>query len=115
MVFSNAGARSADFAFAPGTTLITVATPGTYLVWFSVSSFEPNQFALMHNGTPVPGGLFGSGAGTQTNSGMTVVSASAGDILTLRNHTSAAAVSLQTLAGGTQTNVNASIIVQKVG
>jgi hypothetical protein len=32
----------------------------------------------------------------------------------LVNHTSAAAVTLQTLAGGTQTNVNASIVIKKL-
>ena len=39
----------------------------------------------------------------------------AGDVLTLRNHTSASAVTLQPLAGGVQASVNASIIVEKVG
>jgi hypothetical protein len=114
VLFSTFGAHSADFAFTPGTSAITVTTAGTYLVWFSVSGVEPNQFALMQNGATVPGGVFGSGAGTQQNSGMAVISASAGDSLTLRNHSSAAAVTLQTLAGGTETNSNASIIAQKI-
>ena len=39
----------------------------------------------------------------------------AGDVLSLNNHSSAAAVALQTLAGGTQTNANASIVIEKVG
>ncbi len=38
----------------------------------------------------------------------------AGDIVTLRNHGSAAAVTLQTLAGGTRFNVNASILIKKL-
>jgi hypothetical protein len=38
----------------------------------------------------------------------------AGDVLTLRNHSSAAAVTLQSLAGGTETNVNASITITQV-
>jgi hypothetical protein len=38
----------------------------------------------------------------------------AGDVITLRNHSSAAAVTLQTLAGGTQTNVNASVSIEKL-
>jgi hypothetical protein len=37
-----------------------------------------------------------------------------GDALTLRNHSSPAAVILQSLAGGTQANVNASILVRKL-
>jgi hypothetical protein len=35
-------------------------------------------------------------------------------VLTVRNHSSSAAVTLQTLAGGTQTNVNASILIEKL-
>lgn len=37
-----------------------------------------------------------------------------GDVLTVRNHSSSSAVTLQTLAGGTQINSNASILIQKV-
>ena len=33
---------------------------------------------------------------------------------TVRNHTSAGAVTLQTLAGGTQTNVNASLMIERL-
>ena len=43
-----------------------------------------------------------------------IVSAAAGDVFTLRNHSSASAVTLQTLAGGTQSNVNAGIAVLKL-
>jgi hypothetical protein len=61
------------------------------------------------------GSGYGSGAGTQQNYGQAIIAVAAGDILTLRNHTSAAAVTLQTLAGGTQTNnVNASILIKKL-
>jgi hypothetical protein len=45
---------------------------------------------------------------------MVIVRAAAGDVLTLRNHSSAAAVTLQTLAGGTQFNANASILIEKL-
>jgi hypothetical protein len=78
---------------------------------FIVSSVEPNQFTLFQNGAPVAGGTFGSGAGTQQNPGGVIIAAGAGDVLTLRNHTSAAAVTLQTLAGGTQDNANAALII----
>ena len=40
---------------------------------------------------------------------------SAGDTLTLVNYSSAAAVGLQALAGGTASNVNASIVIEKIG
>jgi hypothetical protein len=75
---------------------------------------EPNQFSLFLNGAPVAGTVYGSGAGTQQNTGQAIIAIASGDVLTLRNHSSTAAVTLQTLAGGTQTNVNASIIIKKL-
>ena len=49
-----------------------------------------------------------------TKQRQTILALAAGDIITLNNHTSAAAVTLQTLAGGTQTNINASIVIEKL-
>ncbi len=87
---------------------------GDYRVAFSVSGVEPGQFGLFLNGASVAGTVYGSGAGTQQDTGQAIITIAAGDVLTLRNHSSAAAVGLQTLAGGTQGNVNASILVQKL-
>ncbi|MCW2764228.1 MAG: hypothetical protein JWO11_187 [Nocardioides sp.] len=98
----------------PGTSPLVVSTAGVYSVRFVVSAVEPNQFALFVNGAEAPGSVFGSGSGTQQNVGEVLVMLSAGDVLTLRNHTSAAAVTLQTLAGGTQTNVSASITIGQI-
>jgi hypothetical protein len=66
------------------------------------------------NGAPVTNTVYGSGAGTQQDNGFAILTLSAGDRLTLVNHSSAAAVTLQTLAGGTQTNVNASLLIEKL-
>jgi len=78
-----------------------------------VSAVEPNQMGLFVNGVVVPGTVQGSGAGTQQSTGQTIIEVTVGDVLTLRNHTSAAAVGLQPLAGGTQPSTNAAIrIVQ---
>jgi hypothetical protein len=84
------------------------------LVQFSVSGVEPGQFALFVNGAAAPGTVYGSGAGTQQDNGQVILTLSASDVLTLVNHSSAAAVTLQTLAGGTQTNVNASLLIEKL-
>jgi len=62
----------------------------------------------------MPGSTYGSGAGTQQNTGVTMVVLSVADVVTLVNHSSAAAVTLQTLAGGTQTNVNASLTFNRL-
>jgi hypothetical protein len=99
---------------APGDAGIGVTNSGTYKVTFSVSAVEPAQFALFVNGAAAAGTVYGSGAGTQQDTGQAIVTLAAGDTLTLVNHTSAAAVTLQTLAGGTQTNVNASVVIERL-
>ena len=99
---------------APGSAQIVATTSGTYLVNYSVSGVEPGQFALFVNGALASGSVYGSGAGTQQDHGMDLLALSANDVVTLVNHSSSAAVTLQTLAGGTQTNVNASILIEKL-
>ena len=112
--FDTNGVTTPGITHAVGTATITIATAGDYEVSFSVSGVEPCQFALFLNGGPIAHAIYGSGAGTQQNNGQTIVTLAAGDVLTLRNHSSTAAVTLQTLAGGTQTNVNASILIKKL-
>jgi len=114
VIFDTTGITTSGITHAPGTSQIAVNSPGDYEVNFSVSGVEPNQFALFLNGAPVAGTVYGSGAGTQQNNGQAIIAIATGDVLTLRNHSSAAAVGLQTLAGGTQTNVNASIVIKKL-
>ncbi len=100
---------------APGNAGIDITAAGVYEVTFSVSGVEPGQFGLFVNGAAVSDTIYGSGAGTQQDNGQAILTLSASDVLTLVNHSSAAAVTLQTLAGGTQVNVNASIVITKVG
>ena len=114
ITFDTNGIITAGITHAPGTSQVLFTTPGDYLVTFSVSGVEPSQFALFLNGAPIAGTVYGSGAGTQQNNGQAIITIAASDVLTLRNHSSAAAVTLQTLAGGTQTNVNASIVITKL-
>lgn len=114
ILFSTNGVIVGTIAHAAGTSTIQLGSAGDYAIWFYAAGVEPNQFSLFQNGAPAAGGIYGSGAGTQGNSGMVIITASAGDVLTVRNHTSAAAVTLQTLAGGTQINSNASILIQKI-
>ena len=95
-------------------SVIDVDTTGFYLVKFSVSGTQAGQFTLMQNGEVIPGTTYGTGAGLQQNDGEAIVALSSGDGLTLRNHTSSTAVTLETLAGGTATNVNASVVIQEL-
>jgi BclA C-terminal domain len=114
VVFDTNGILTGGIAHSAGLAPITVTDPGNYKVAFSVSGVEPNQFTVFLNGVPLTGATYGSGAGTQQNNGQVIVALVAGDVLTLQNFTSAAAVTLQTLAGGTQPNVNASVLIEKL-
>jgi hypothetical protein len=103
------------FTHVVGTSSITAISTGTYLIDFSVSGTQPDQFAMMDNGTAIAGSTYGSGAGTQQNDGQLIVALAAGDVLTLVNHTSAAGIGLASLIGGTQANVNASVVIEQLG
>jgi hypothetical protein len=116
VLFDSNGLGTPGITHAPGSAQIKVADEGDYKVTFSVSGTEPCQFALFVNGAVVAESVYGSGAGTQQNDGQTILALSAGDVLTLVNHTSAAAVTLAAAPpiGGTATAVNASIILEKL-
>jgi hypothetical protein len=103
-----------EIVHAPGASAIMIVVPGVYSIEYTLSAIEPNQFSLFVNGAAVTGAVSGSGAGTQQNSGHAIVALTAGDMLTVRNHTSTSAVSLQTMAGGMQTNTNAAIIIEQL-
>ena len=96
------------------TDQIVLANAGTYKVAFSVSGTEPSQMALFVNGVLVPGTIYGSGAGTQQNSGQAIITIGAGDVLTVKNHSSSAAVTLASNIGGTQAVSNASVLIEKL-
>jgi hypothetical protein len=112
--FDTNGPLTSGISHTPSSTTVLLTNAGTYLVNWSVSGVEPNQFTVFLNGAPVAGSTYGSGAGTQQNTGQVVFIAGAGSTLTLRNHTSTAGITLQTLAGGTEVNVNASLMIARI-
>lgn len=116
VIFDSNGLITAGFIHAAGSNSIFVVNAGVYQVNFSVSGTEPNQFTLFLDGAPVPGTVYGSGAGTQQNTGISVIAIGAGQTLTLVNHTSAAAVTLagNTPIGGTAPASNASITILRL-
>jgi hypothetical protein len=112
-VVFDSSAVASNVSHTAGSPTMTVNNAGLYEVRFTVNGVEPNQFNIIVNGAPTtPGGTFGSGSANGQTNGQTLLSLNAGDVLTLRNHSSASAVTLQTLAGGTQTNVNASLMIR---
>jgi len=128
--FDSNGLMTSGFGHVLGSTDITITIAGTYSVHFSASVVESSQFAIFitPNGgasTLVAGSIYGSGAGTQQNTGDVIFALSASDVagsgavLNLVNHTSAAAVTLQSPpatapAGGTAANSNASLRIQQL-
>ncbi len=99
-----------------GNDEVIVTAAGIYAVWFSVAAEQPNQFTLFVNNAPRTETIYGAGVGTVQNNGFAILNLAAGDRLTLVNHTSTAEVSLQSPAqsGGTQMNVNASLLIEKL-
>ena len=98
---------------APGTAGIVVAAAGMYSITFSVSGVEPGQFAVFVNGAPVTSAIYGTNTQSEIN-GQAILPLSATDVITIVNHSSVAAVTLETLEGGTQVNVNASVTIERV-
>lgn len=113
VTFSTNGPLS-GFTHTAASASIDVVSTGTYLIRFSVTGTQASQFTLMDNGVAVAGTTYGSSNAPEQNQGQAIVNLTAADVLTLRNHTSSTAVTLETLAGGTQTNVNASILIQQL-
>jgi hypothetical protein len=114
ITFDTNGVLTSGVIHTPGDAGIQLVNPGTYKITFLVSGVGPNEMALFVNSALVSGTVYGSGAGTQQNMGQAIIIIAAGDVLTVRNHSSAAAVVLQTLAGGTQTSTNASVTIEKL-
>ncbi|HBY20881.1 MAG TPA: hypothetical protein DEG71_07720 [Clostridiales bacterium] len=114
VLFSDNGVMSGTITHILGSDTIVLGSAGDYAVWFNVAGTEPNQFALFQNGVLVDGSIYGSGAGTQPNPGMVIITADADDALTVKNHSSTAAVGLASVIGGTEANSNASILIERI-
>jgi len=103
VTFDSNGTMTPGITHATGAAGIALGSPGDYKITFSVSGTEPNQMALFLNGALVTGSIYGSGAGTQQNTGQVIVSVpGTGEVLTLKNHSSSSAVGLASDIGGTQ-------------
>lgn len=93
---------------------ITIVNAGVYAVEFSATVAEARQLALYLNGAVVAGTIYGQATGTAVTTGFAIINATAGSLLTLRNHLSAAALTLVTPSGGTASNVTNSLKIFKL-
>jgi hypothetical protein len=115
VTFDANGEMTSGIAHDADTAPITLTKVGTYRVSFSASTVGPSQMAVFINGTAVLGSTYGSGAGTQQNTGEVIVTTtSPAAALTLRDHTSSGALALEPLAGGTEASTNASVLVEQL-
>ena len=108
------GQFTSGFTHAANSPDIVIVNSGIYSVQFSASTTESGQIQLFLGGIDVPGACYGSGAGTQQNHGFVIISATAGQSLNIRNHSSAAALTPQSLSGGTQLNSVNSLLITKL-
>lgn len=113
VTFSNNGVIAGAITHTPGTAPVILGSAGDYAVWFYVADGGSNQFALFQNGAPVAGAIYGT-ASDAPNPGWVIISAAAGDSLTLVNHASFSEVGLLFPVGGTENNVNAAVLIEKI-
>jgi len=99
---------------AAGNSAIIVTNAGRYAIFFSISATEANQFAIYIDDVLKPSTVYGSGAGTQQNIGLSILNLSAGASITIVNHSSAATVGLADTIGGTTQTVNASVLIEQL-
>jgi hypothetical protein len=114
ITFDTNGIMTSIFIHVPGTSGLTVLADGMFQIFFNVLTLGPNQFAITVNGLPNAGTVFAVGSGMSQNNGQTILALSAGDVLTLRNHSSTTTATLPNMLAGSQLNVNASLLITKI-
>ncbi len=96
-----------------GSDSIAIQSAGLYAVWYRVTGMGANQFAVFQNAAVLLNSTYGTNE--ENNTGMVIVNAAAGDVVTLRNHTSSGSVTLNSTAGGVAFGVSASLTLLKIG
>jgi hypothetical protein len=87
VIFETNGPIASAFTFNPLTSGIIINVSGVYGATFVITPSGANQFAFFLNGSPLASGIYGN-AQASGNPGQIIFPASAGDILTVHNHSS---------------------------
>jgi hypothetical protein len=114
IVFSTNGPLS-GVTHTASTSSIVVTNAGTYAIHFLVYGNAANQFTLFVNGVANTSTIYG--ATTGQTSGQAILTLSAGDSLSLVNHTSTGIlgnVIIGLSIGGSQTSINASVLIVRL-
>jgi hypothetical protein len=114
VLFRTEGPMTSEFAHVAGSSSITFATGGIFKVAISIAGSLRNQVGVTLNGVSVVGAIFGTDDNSQQNAGQTIISVAAGQVMTVRNQSTTAAIPLDNTAGGTATNVDASILIERL-
>jgi hypothetical protein len=121
VLFDSNGILSTGIAHIPGQAQVRVANAGIYFVNFSVTASDSSQFALTINGVPLDEAIYanedstGDFANIAQNAGTVILSLAAGDIITIRNHTSfVEPLTLASPIAGSQSNVNAALTIMRI-
>ncbi len=112
ITFDSAGTGSDTITLTPGTSDVTVAEAGNYLVTARAVGTTPNDITVNLNGAPVAGGTFTSGTGS-VSQGSVVVAVPAGGVLTLTNST-AGDLTLEADTASGQPIVNSQLSVTRL-
>ncbi|WP_147306835.1 BclA C-terminal domain-containing protein [Paenibacillus taihuensis] len=115
VTFDTNGVLFGGIGHTVGDAEVSLNVAGTYYIQFSVTSEQPCQFALFVNGQFYPGTIYGSAESNHQDAGQAIVRVQGvPGTLTLRNYLSLDTVVLETLAGGTEANVTASLTIVKL-
>jgi hypothetical protein len=68
----------------------------------------------MVNGFPVPETIYEVGGSEVQNTGEALITITGVSVITLQNHTSYGSIDLYDKTGGTQTDVNASLLIRQI-
>jgi hypothetical protein len=94
---------------------VKVCEDGIYKLFFYVNTTTSVQLAFAVNGVPVESTIMGSNKGANQTSIRTLLALKKGDVVSVRNHTSAnGQVIIQSHAGGLQNSISALLTVFKI-
>ncbi len=111
IAFTNNGVISGNITHVPGTAAIKLGNAGDYEITVYFTGNTANQLTVAKNGAPIPGGIFGTSSAADIAAGSVIVTADAGDIITVRNFDASRPIYLTVGSGIGSTN--ASVIVRR--
>jgi hypothetical protein len=112
--FPNNGPTSATDITRASPSSFNLVTTGVYLVQFQASVEEPGQLVIALNGAQLPYTVVGRATGSTQIVGLSLVSATAGDVLSIINSIgNPGSLTLTPFAGSSASPVSASLVITR--